>query len=182
MGLPAKLRRLLTWPRRAYRRRTDPVGYARSLGVRVGERCRFLGRVHFGTEPYLITIGDRVSISDGVLILTHDGGVWAIRQESPDADIFDPVTIGNNVFIGARVTLLPGAVIGDNCVIGTGSVVVGEVPPNSVAAGIPARVIRPIEEYRAKCRDRALHVRSLPRDVLKHKLMEHFGLDENDHP
>ncbi|XAM01283.1 acyltransferase [Phycisphaeraceae bacterium D3-23] len=182
MGLAAKLKRLATWPGRAYRRRSDPVGYARSLGVRVGKGCRFLGRVHFGTEPYLITIGDRVSISDGSVILTHDGGVWAIREESPDADIFAPVTIGSNVFIGARVTVLPGAVIGDNCVIGTGSVVVGEIPPDSVAAGIPAKVIRPIEEYKAKCRDKALHVRSLPRDVLRRKLIEHFGLDEDEQP
>ena len=52
-----------------------------------------------------------------------------------------PVYIGNNVFIGMGATILMGADIGDNCIIGAGSVVKGTIPPNSVVAGNPARVI-----------------------------------------
>jgi len=52
------------------------------------------------------------------------------------------VTIGNNVWIGGNVTILPGVTIGDNCTIGAGSVVTRDIPDNSVAAGNPARVIR----------------------------------------
>ena len=55
-----------------------------------------------------------------------------------------PVTIGNDCWFGANVVVCPGVTIGDNCVIGAGSVVTHDIPANSFAAGVPARVIRPI--------------------------------------
>ena len=61
------------------------------------------------------------------------------RLEAPDTD---PISIGENVWLGARVVVLPGVTIGDNSVVGIGSVVTSDVPPNSVAVGVPARVIR----------------------------------------
>lgn len=57
-----------------------------------------------------------------------------------------PVTIGNNVWLGGNVTILPGVTIGDNCTIGAGSVVTHDIPANTVAAGNPARVIRHLEK------------------------------------
>ncbi|HEX7757448.1 MAG TPA: DapH/DapD/GlmU-related protein, partial [Niabella sp.] len=57
-----------------------------------------------------------------------------------------PVTIGNNVWVGGNATILPGVTIGDNCVIGAGSVVTKDIPANSLAVGNPARVIRQIEQ------------------------------------
>ena len=62
----------------------DPVDFARRLGVRVGHGCRFLGLKlgTFGTEPYLIKIGDHVTLTYGVKFINHDGGVWVFR-ESP---------------------------------------------------------------------------------------------------
>ena len=57
-----------------------------------------------------------------------------------------PVTIGNDCWFGANVVVCPGVTIGDNCVIGAGSVVTKSIPANSFAAGVPARVIRPITE------------------------------------
>ena len=56
-----------------------------------------------------------------------------------------PITVGNNVWIGAQVCVLPGVNIGDNCVIGAGSVVVKDIPANSLAVGNPCRVIRTLE-------------------------------------
>lgn len=56
-----------------------------------------------------------------------------------------PITVGNNVWFGAHVTVLPGVTIGDNCVIGAGSVVCKDIPANSLAVGNPCRVIRSIE-------------------------------------
>lgn len=57
-----------------------------------------------------------------------------------------PVHIGNNCWFGACVTVCPGVNIGNNCVIGAGSVVTRDIPPNSLAAGVPCRVIREISE------------------------------------
>ena len=57
-----------------------------------------------------------------------------------------PVTIGNHCWLGAGVTVCPGVTIGDNCVIGAGSVVTRDIPANSVAAGVPCRVIRSLSE------------------------------------
>ena len=67
-----------------------------------------------------------------------------------------PVYIGNNVFIGMGATILMGADIGDNCIIGAGSVVKGTIPPNSVVAGNPARVICNLDEYARKRRSRCV--------------------------
>lgn len=53
-----------------------------------------------------------------------------------------PVRIGNDVWIGDRVTILPGVEIGDGCIIGAGAVVTADVPPYAIAAGVPARVIK----------------------------------------
>ena len=57
-----------------------------------------------------------------------------------------PVHIGNSCWFGASVTVCPGVTIGDNCVIGAGSVVTRDIPPNSFAAGVPCRVIREITD------------------------------------
>ncbi|OJU28533.1 MAG: maltose acetyltransferase [Sphingobacteriales bacterium 41-5] len=57
-----------------------------------------------------------------------------------------PVTIGNNVWVGGNATILPGVNIGDRCVIGAGSVVTKDIPPDSFAAGNPAKVIRTINK------------------------------------
>ena len=56
--------------------------------------------------------------------------------------IFKPITVGNNVWFGAGVTVCPGVTIGDNCVIGAGSVVVKDIPANTLAVGTPCKVIR----------------------------------------
>jgi acetyltransferase-like isoleucine patch superfamily enzyme len=144
--------------------RRDPVGYARSIGVAVGEDCRLidLTRATFGTEPYLVRLGNHVTVTSEVNFITHDGGVWVRRRDHPDADAFAPIVVGNNVFIGFRSILMPGATIGDNCVIGAGSVVTRSIPPNSVAAGVPAKVIRSTDEYWERLQPRLMHVRSLP--------------------
>ena len=142
-----------TWFKRIYRfwlKETRPIAYARHMGVRVGKGCKIvsLGRSTFGSEPYLIELGDHVEIAGEVCFLTNDGGAWVFRDSHPDLDVVAPVKVGNNVFIGRRATILPGTVIGDNCVIGAGAVVKGTLEPNGVYAGVPARRIRDLESYR----------------------------------
>jgi len=92
-----------------------------------------------------IEIGNNVSIAQFVSILDHDHN-YKVEDGKIDFTKFttDPVEIGNNVWIGDKVTITKGVRIGDNVVIGANSVVTGSIPANSVAVGIPAKVIRQI--------------------------------------
>ncbi len=119
------------------------VWLLRKIGIRIGRNCR-LFRADWGTEPYLIEIGDHVVVSNNVRFLTHDGAVWVFREEFPDLDIFGSIKVGNNVCLGFNVLLLPNTEIGDNCIVGAGSVVKGKIPPDSVVFGNPAKVIMPM--------------------------------------
>ena len=60
-----------------------------------------------------------------------------------------PITVGNSVWFGGNVTVLPGVTIGDGAVIGAGSVVTRDIPPGVVAAGNPCRVLRPVDQEQA---------------------------------
>src|SRR3954452_3955106 len=112
-------------------RRRDPVAFARSKGVTIGERCRLIG-CDFGSEPYLVTLGDHVSATSTSFI-THDGGAWVFRDRRPDGDLIAPITVGSNVFFGSGVTVLPGVSIGDDVVVGAGAVVSRDLPSGCVA-------------------------------------------------
>lgn len=115
--------------------------YARKMGVSIGNGCRIYIS-SWGSEPFLITIGDRVTITSGVRIITHDGSTWLIRDQNNDRyQKYAPVVIGSDVFIGINTIIMPGVTIGSNVVIGAGSVVTKDIPSNSVAVGNPAKVI-----------------------------------------
>lgn len=152
----------------------DPVAYARSLGVRVGKNCRLLS-VNFGSEPYLVTLGDHVSATLTYFI-THDGGIWVFRDRDPNIDTFSPIHVGSNVFIGLGTIILPGVTIGDNVVIGAGAVVTRDIPSNCVAAGVPARRIKSIEEYWSSFSGRTVPTKLLSRQEKRAYLTKHFGL------
>jgi len=141
----------------------DPVTFARRVGVGVGRECRLIAidRNTFGSEPYLVAMGDHVTVAAGVRFITHDGGVWVLRYRHPDIDVVGRITIGSNVFIGINTIVLPNVTIGDDCVIGAGSVVTRDVPSRTVVAGSPARVIRTLDEYECRSMDKALHIHRL---------------------
>lgn len=110
--------------------------------------------VYFDNYDYsLITIGKNVTISKEVLMLTHDFSInSALRAIFSDRGgyFLKPIFIGNNCFIGARVTILPGTVIGDNSIIGACATVKGEIPENSIVIGNPARIIGNTMDYGKK--------------------------------
>lgn len=142
------------------------VPVLRDLGLRVGEDCRIFTKnpyEMFGSEPYLIRIGNHVTVTTGVKFITHDGGTWVFRREDPDFDVFGPIEVKDNVFIGIGTIVMPGVTIGENCVIGARSVVSTDIPPDSVAAGVPARVLMSLDEYRAKKLAQRTVVRGLSR-------------------
>jgi acetyltransferase-like isoleucine patch superfamily enzyme len=153
-------------------RALDPVGQARSLGVTVGENCRLIS-CDFGSEPYLVTIGDHVSAT-GVSFITHDGSVWVFREEWPDADLMGPIVVGSNVFIGADAMIMPGVTIGDNVVIGARSLVTEDIPPNCVAAGVPAKPLRPLSEYKASLQSSVVPTARLDPRAKRRALLDRF--------
>ena len=89
-----------------------------------------------------VKIGERCLIGDQTLIFDCDFHELAPAKRMDGVGPIEPVTIGNNVWFGSRTQILRGVSIGDNSVIGAGSVVVHNIPANSVAAGVPAKVIR----------------------------------------
>jgi acetyltransferase-like isoleucine patch superfamily enzyme len=120
--------------------------YARKLGVTVGERCIVLTR-EFGSEPFLITLGDDVNIAHGTVFLTHDGACHNISDERGRRYYCRAIRIGNRSFVGYRTILLPGVEIGEDVMVGAGSVVTKSVPSGLIVAGNPARVIGTFAEY-----------------------------------
>ena len=128
------------------------VAYARHVGVTVGSGCRIYTTA-FGSEPFLISIGDHVTVTSGVRILTHDGASWLARDEKGRRFLYRPVKIGSHVFIGINAIIMPGVVIEDRCIIAPGSVVTKSVPAGSVVAGIPAKIIGSYEDYESKVLD-----------------------------
>lgn len=93
-----------------------------------------------------ITIGDYTGIAPGVHIYTVFHPTNPAERLAPDSTFWRsqtaPVNIGRNVWIGGRSIILPGVTIGDNSTIGAASVVVNDIPPNCVAVGNPAKVIK----------------------------------------
>lgn len=116
------------------------IRYLRKLGVKIGQRCR-IRTMSFSTEPYLIEIGDHVAVAAGTQFITHDGATWCFEDDVEGGGIFGKIVIGNNVFIGINCILLSNTSIGDNCIVGAGSVVRGHFPESSVIAGNPAQVV-----------------------------------------
>lgn len=112
--------------------------------IHVGDR--FFANFNFTVlDEGLVTIGDDVFIGPNVGIYTACHPTDPV-QRNTRVEWAEPVTIGNNVWIGGGVTILPGVTIGDNCTIGGGSVVVRDIPANSIAVGNPCRVIRKVNE------------------------------------
>lgn len=125
-------------------------------GLIVGEGVSIVGGgrgVNFGSEPYLITLGDHCRISMDVMFVTHDGGTWAFRDIPKYEKVikYGRIKVGAHTFVGARSIIMPGVTIGERCVIGAGSVVTNDIPDGSVAVGVPAKAIMTTEEYAEKC-------------------------------
>jgi acetyltransferase-like isoleucine patch superfamily enzyme len=122
-------------------------------GLQIAGDCRLIGMPNFGSEPYLISIGEHVTISSRVNFINHDGGTWVFRRQPRYADVikYGRIVIHDNCFIGAGATIMPGVSIGPNSVIAASSVVTRSVPANCVAGGAPASVLMTLEEYAEKC-------------------------------
>jgi maltose O-acetyltransferase len=111
--------------------------------IEIGEGCAFSNNISI-CALQSIKIGERCLIGDMVLIIDADHHELDPVHRWSGQGVVVPVIIGRNVWIGSRAIILRGVTIGDNSVIGAGSVVTKSIPADSVAAGNPARVIRAI--------------------------------------
>ncbi|RPH92735.1 MAG: acyltransferase [Calditrichaeota bacterium] len=146
----------------------SPEQFARKLGARIGSNCR-IKTYYWGSEPFLIEIGNHVHITRDVKFVTHDGAVWVFREQFPDVDVFGKITIGDNTFIGNEAMILPGVRIGSNCIIGAMSVVTHSIADHSVVAGNPAKYICSTGDYFERIKSyfqRTKHLTPSQRDQL----------------
>jgi acetyltransferase-like isoleucine patch superfamily enzyme len=128
--------------------------FLRRKGIKIGKNI-YWGTPRtitiYTTRPCLLEIGDNVRLDSGLTILTHDFATYVFRLVYKDfVSATAKVKIGSNVYFGRNCTVLKGVSIGDNCIIGLGSLITKDIPPNSVVAGVPAKVISTLDDYYKK--------------------------------
>lgn len=133
-------------------------------GTYINVNCNFI-------DDGPITIGENCLFGPAVTIATVG---HPLRPDLRCYMYCDGVTIGNNVWIGGGVTICPGVTIGDNAVIGAGSVVVHDVPANTIAVGNPARVLREFNEH-----DMNYYYKNRPVDEKDLETLEFIAKGEN---
>lgn len=136
------------------------------------------------SRSVLITIGNNVDINTNFQILTHDWASFVFINKYHDfVNSEGGVSIGNNIYFGTNVIILKGVTIGDNCIIGAGSIVNLSIPANSVATGNPCRVVCSLDEYYEKRKQKGLaeaveYVKAIRqrfgRDPLPYEMYEEF--------
>lgn len=116
-----------------------------------------------GTDYSRIKIGNNVTISREVMFLCHDYSLTnafcalhdvVIKRHQGEVFMLNNIEVGDNSFIGARVSLLPGTIIGKNCIIGACTVVKGIIPDNSICVGNPCKIIGNTLNYAKKHKDK----------------------------
>jgi len=116
---------------------------SKNAAIKVGAGTSLSNNIQVIAEAS-ISIGERCLIGDGVLIMDSDAHNLSAAGRHDEAPLIAPVVIEDNVFVGSRVVILKGVTIGKDSVIGAGSVVIRSIPPGVIAAGNPAKVIRPL--------------------------------------
>lgn len=157
------------------------VHVAQKKGLKLGKNWFIQGVPNFGSEPFLIEIGDHVTIAENVSFINHGGDARVTKRLEKYAHgrNFGRIKIGNNTFIGKGTILMPGVSIGDNCIVGSLSVVSSSIPDNSVYAGTPARYIFSIDEYGERLlKNNTEYPRELEQD---RKMLEQFLIKNLPH-
>lgn len=154
-----------------------PEKYIRKIGVNCKGKFRMYGNPygHFGTEPWIITLGNNVHITKNVEFITHDGATLLFRDRHQKLEITKPIVIGDNVYIGVNSIIMPGVVIGSNVIIGAGSIVTKNIPDNSVAVGVPAKVVKRIDEYYEKAKAESLELGDLQGKMKDNALKKYYN-------
>ncbi|MCU4316006.1 acyltransferase [Acinetobacter bereziniae] len=131
------------------------VYIAKKNGLVIGKDSLLVGSQDFGSEPFLIEIGQKCLITDGVRFVTHDGSIQvpliekgaSVESVYSHYSTFGKIILKDNVFVGVSAILLPNTEVGENSIIAAGAIVKGKFPKNCVLAGNPAKIICSIDDY-----------------------------------
>lgn len=121
----------------------DSIALMRMNGIEIGENVVIAWNNLDGICPALLKVGNNVIFATGSRACTHDAAPFLFTGKYR----VSPIVIGDNVFIGYNSMILPGVTIGSNVIIGAMSLVTHDIPDNSVAVGIPAAVVKTIQQY-----------------------------------
>ncbi len=127
-----------------------------------------------------VTVRGNVTISADVFVLSHDYAITkglcaSGRRDVKGIAVFDPVTIGENCFVGLGAILLPGTVLGRDVIVGAGAVVRGSIPANSVVIGNPAIIVARTDEWALKCLDKKRDKLHYDKDAATDAILPHIS-------
>ena len=142
-------------------KRADYLRKHKSL-AHIGTNVYYYSRI-YPSDPKLLKLGDNVIICTNVRFVNHDRvDIMLSRMYGQKyTKYYEPIEVGNNVFIGSDTVILPGVKIGDNTVIGAGAIVTKDLPSGSLWGGVPARRIGSFQEFVDK-RKEILHPENDP--------------------
>lgn len=144
----------------------------RNCGIKIGVGCNIGSNILTG-EPYLISIGNDVTISSEVLFVTHDASVGKIFGKHVMSDVCGEINVGNNCFLGIRSTILYGVTLADNIIVAAGSVVTKSFTDERIIiAGNPAKKIGTWDDFETKIKPYALSLHHLSKTEKKEKILE----------
>ena len=127
--------------------------FYKMAGVKIGKGSKIAATVDIDhSAPEMISIGENVWVTRGVMLLCHqrDLSEYEVGKPVMDCELkYAPIVIKDGAHIGIGAIIMPGVTIGEGAVIGAGSVVTRDIPPYSVAVGVPAKVIRTFDAKKA---------------------------------
>lgn len=158
-----------------YTEREIYINHLRKVGMNIGEECYIFSDKIETAEPYLVTLGNHVTISAHVMFATHDASANFYLKDT--SDIYGRITVGDYVFIGMGSILLPGVSIGNHSIIAAGAVVTKSFSEEGVViAGNPAKIIAKVEDLKEKNKYRKLMTWGMSFEEKKAYLLENEHL------
>lgn len=142
----------------------------RREGMKIGEGTYIFTNLA-SSEPFLVEIGNNCTISTEVNFITHDASIGVFEGREVFTDLVGKIVIGDNCFLGAGTLILPGVTLGNNTIVAAGSIVTKSFEGNVVIGGNPARIITDINKYREKIANYALNINGLSSEERKILLM-----------
>ena len=144
-----------------YKQNRDYINqWFRKQGAQIGMNAHIYSNIA-KNEPHLVRIGNNVTISGDVELVTHDNSISKVINNA--TDLFGRIEIGNNCFVGTRAIILYGVTIPDDVIVAAGSVVTKSIKDSKViVAGNPARIISTWDEFEKKSKDLAWSLGDVP--------------------